>query len=66
MTLSPIADATLLARLTREAAPTDEYFRTRTRTPAGSAPLPPRQQRTNYETLATASQRPQTAPDQGL
>ncbi|MFG2856720.1 hypothetical protein ACGFZ9_39710 [Streptomyces mirabilis] len=64
MTLSPAADTTLLARLSREAIPTGAYFRTRT--PAGSAPLTRQQQRTNYEALATVSRRPQTAPDHDL
>ncbi|MGW1620539.1 hypothetical protein [Streptomyces sp. NPDC002172] len=64
MTLSPVADTALLARLSREAIPTGAYFRTRT--PAGSLPLTPQQQRTNYEALTTASRRPQTAPDHDL
>lgn len=42
MSLSPVADTTLLARLSREAIPTGEYFRTRT--PAGTLPLTPPQQ----------------------
>ncbi|QIB49518.1 hypothetical protein [Streptomyces aureoverticillatus] len=61
MTLSPVADTTLYARLSREAIPTGAYFRTRT--PAGTLPLTPQQQHANYETLATVSRRPQTAPD---
>jgi hypothetical protein len=63
-TVSPVADTALMARLSREAIPTGEYFRTRT--PAGSVPLTPQQQRTNYEALATVSSRPQTAPDHDL
>lgn len=61
MTLSPVADTTLLARLSREAIPTGAYFRTRT--PARTLPLTPQQQRTNYEALATVSQRPHTVPE---
>ncbi|WP_331720269.1 hypothetical protein OG985_50040 (plasmid) [Streptomyces sp. NBC_00289] len=64
MTLSPVVDTALLARLSREAVPTGEYFRTRT--PVGSLPLTPQQQRTNFEVLATVSSRPQTAPDHDL
>ncbi|MGW7820154.1 hypothetical protein ACWGLF_18960 [Streptomyces puniciscabiei] len=64
MTRSSVADTALLARLSREAIPTGEYFRTRT--PAGSLPLTPQQQRTHYEALATVSRRPQTAPDHDL
>ncbi|MER6076109.1 hypothetical protein ABT187_46715 [Streptomyces sp. NPDC001817] len=64
MTRSSVADTALLARLSREAIPTGEYFRTRT--PAGSLPLTPQQQSTNYEALATVSRRPQTAPDHDL
>ncbi|MFF7987010.1 hypothetical protein ACFZDK_49390 [Streptomyces sp. NPDC007901] len=64
MTLSPVADTALLARLSREAIPTGTYFRTRT--PSGTLPLTPQQQRTNYEALATVSSRPQTAPDHDL
>jgi hypothetical protein len=63
-TVSPVADTALMARLSREAIPTGEYFRTRT--PAGSVPLTPQQQRTNYEALAMVSSRPQTAPDHDL
>jgi hypothetical protein len=64
MTLSPVADTTLLARLSREAVPTGAYFRTRT--PARTLPLTPQQQRTNYEALATVCQRPHTAADHDL
>jgi hypothetical protein len=64
MTLSPVADTALYARLSREAIPTGEYFRTRT--PGGSAPLTRQQQRANYELLGTVSRRPQTAPDHDL
>ncbi|WP_333745965.1 hypothetical protein [Streptomyces sp. IBSBF 2950] len=64
MTLSPVADTTLMARLSREAIPTGAYFRTRT--PTGALPLTPQQQRNNYEKLATVSSRPHTAPDHDL
>ncbi|MFD3933422.1 hypothetical protein [Streptomyces sp. NPDC058614] len=64
MTLSPVADTGLLARLSLEAVPTGEYFRTCT--PAGTLPLTPQQQRTNYEALATVSSRPHTAADHDL
>ncbi|WP_432197082.1 hypothetical protein [Streptomyces sp. bgisy027] len=64
MTLSPVADTALLARLSRESIPTGAYFRTRT--PARALPLTLQQQRTNYEALATVSSRPQTAPDHDL
>ncbi|WP_105973629.1 ASCH domain-containing protein [Streptomyces geranii] len=63
-TFSPVADTTPYARLSREAIPTGEYFRTRT--PAGTLPLTPQQQRTNYEKLAAVSSRPHTAPDHDL
>lgn len=62
MSLSPVADTALLARLSREAIPTGEYFRT----PAGPAPLTPQQRRANCELLAEVSRRPQTAPDYDL
>ncbi|MFC8201703.1 hypothetical protein ACFUTV_40940 [Streptomyces sp. NPDC057298] len=61
MTLSPVADHPLLARLSRESIPTGAYFRTHT--PAGALPLTPQQQHANYMLLATVSGRPQTAPD---
>ncbi|MFE9770016.1 hypothetical protein ACFYPC_36750 [Streptomyces sp. NPDC005808] len=64
MTLSPVADTALLARLSREAIPTGEYFRTRAT--AGTLPLTPQQRHANYELLATVSRRPQTAPDHDL
>jgi hypothetical protein len=57
---NPVEDR-LYARLRMEAAPTGEYFRTRT--PAGPPPLTPEQQRRNYELLATVSRRPHPAPD---
>ncbi|GGP80475.1 hypothetical protein [Streptomyces melanogenes] len=64
MSLSPVADTTLYARLSHEAIPTGENFRTRT--PGGAAPLTRQQQRANYELLAAVSRRPQTAPDHDL
>ncbi|WP_019074402.1 hypothetical protein [Streptomyces hokutonensis] len=64
MTLAPVADTALLARLSLEAVPTGTYFRTRT--PAGALPLTPQQQRTNYEALAAVSQRPHTVADHDL
>ncbi|WP_369384073.1 hypothetical protein [Streptomyces sp. cg36] len=61
---SPAADTTPYARLSREAIPTGECFRTRT--PSGAAPLSRGQQRANYELLAAVSRRPRTAPDHDL